>query len=37
MQKLEEAAKASDISAEEAARNISEGMQTEKSAQSQRR
>jgi hypothetical protein len=37
MQKLEEAAKASEISTEEAARNINEGAQSEKSEQSQRR
>jgi hypothetical protein len=34
MQKLEEAAKASEISAEEAARNIQEGMQEVQSGQS---
>ena len=37
MQKLEEAAKALEISAEEAARNIQEGMQEANSGQSQRR
>jgi hypothetical protein len=37
MQKLEEAAKASEISTEEAARNINEGAQEAKSGQSQRR
>ncbi len=37
MQKLEESAEAANISAEEAARNINEGMQAKKSSQSQRR